>query len=171
MQLISRAKKRYKQQGICYVMHCAVRKTINPITNFLEYYFYKISKSSRTFLFQGETYRYFYHKYNKTWKNERAVDIPIIWEIVKKSQKKRILEVGNVLSHYFPANHDIVDKYELAKGVINQDIVDFTACHKYDLIVSISTLEHVGYDEKRKEPGKILFRHPEKRQIHVKIES
>jgi cyclopropane fatty-acyl-phospholipid synthase-like methyltransferase len=32
--------------------------------------------------------------------------------------------------------------------VINEDVVNFKSKKKYDLIVSISTLEHVGWDEK-----------------------
>lgn len=91
-----------------------------------------------------------------TWRGERAVEVPIIWEIVKKHHGKRILEVGNVLSHYFSVNHDILDKYEKAEGVINQDVVDFQPSEKYDLIVSISTLEHVGWDEEPRDPLKIL---------------
>jgi len=88
--------------------------------------------------------------------NERAIEVPIIWDIVKKS-KGKILEVGNVLSHYYSVSHDIVDKYEKAKDVINQDIVDFRPSITYDLIISISTLEHVGWDEIPREQGKILL--------------
>jgi len=66
---------------------------------------------------------------------------------VKTYKGRNILEVGNVLSHYFPVNHDIVDKHEKANGVINQDVIDFHPSKKYDLIISISTLEHVGWDE------------------------
>ncbi len=64
-----------------------------------------------------------------------------------KSSKGTILEVGNVLSHYFSFKHDIVDKYEKAEGVVNKDITNFQTTKKYDLIISISTLEHVGWDE------------------------
>lgn len=67
-----------------------------------------------------------------------------------------MLEVGNVLSHYFPIHHDIVDKYEVCPGVINQDIADFLPQEKYDLILSISTVEHVGWDEQPQEPTKLL---------------
>ena len=94
--------------------------------------------------------------YNITWKNERAVEIPFGWEQVKSNQQKNILEVGNVLSWYFPIQHEVLDKYEIAEGVINEDIVDFNPSKKYDLIVSISTLEHVGWDETPREPQKIL---------------
>jgi cyclopropane fatty-acyl-phospholipid synthase-like methyltransferase len=93
--------------------------------------------------------------------SERAVEVPIIWNIVQKYQEKKILEVGNVLSHYYSVNHDILDKYEKSNGVINQDVVDFRPTKKYDLIVSISTLEHIGWDENIRnnahEPKKILF--------------
>lgn len=121
-----------------------------------DYWYYKIFKSLRTFIFQKETYNYFYHKYNNTYRNERAVEIPIIWRMLKTYHKQKVLEVGNVLSHYFPVNHDILDKYEKADGVINQDIINFWPNKKYNLIVSISTLEHVGWDENPREPTKIL---------------
>ena len=49
----------------------------------------------------------------------------------------------------------MVDKYERAPGVINQDIVDYVPGEKYDRIVSISTIEHVGWDEKPRDPDKI----------------
>ena len=80
----------------------------------------------------------------------------IVREILLRHQTARILEVGNVLSHYFPTHHDVVDKYEVAPGVINKDIVEFVPTERYDLILSISTLEHVGWDEEPREPAKIL---------------
>lgn len=117
---------------------------------------YRKTFRQKTFMLDGQSYSYFYHTYNKTWKNERTVEIPVIWEIVRKYQGKDILEVGNVLSNYFSISHDILDKYEKAEGVINEDVVDFKPSKKYELIVSISTLEHVGWDESPKEPDKIL---------------
>ena len=65
------------------------------------------------------------------------------------------LEIGNVLSNYFNFPHDIVDKYEIAPGVINEDVVTFSPAKSYDYIVSVSTLEHVGWDEQPREPGKL----------------
>lgn len=123
---------------------------------YLIYFLFKILQPLRIFKFQGRSYKYFCHRYNFAWGNERTVEIPVIWEIVKKHQGKEILEVGNVLSHYFSVNHDILDKFEKGKGVINQDVVKFAPDKKYDLIVSISTLEHVGWDEKPRDPKKIL---------------
>jgi hypothetical protein len=118
-------------------------------------YRYRKKFGIRTFEFRGHAYNYFCHRYSATWRNERVVEIPIVWEIVK-SCRGRVLELGNVLSHYYPVTHDIVDKYEQAKGVINQDIVNFQPSERYDLIISISTIEHVGWEEKPREPRKIL---------------
>jgi len=117
--------------------------------------YFMLKLGTKTFKFQGQSYKYYCKNYNTTWKNERAVEIPIVWEIVKNFHGK-ILEVGNVLSHYYRFTHDVVDKYEKADGVINQDIVDFHPSQRYDLIVSVSTLEHIGVDEKPVEPKKIL---------------
>jgi cyclopropane fatty-acyl-phospholipid synthase-like methyltransferase len=110
---------------------------------------------TKAFKFRGHVYKYFCNKYNTTWKNERVVEVPIVWEIVKNCHGK-ILEMGNVLSHYYAVTHDVVDKYEKAEGVINQDVVDFRTSERYDLIVSISTIEHVGWDESPKDDKKIL---------------
>ena len=152
----SRVKEVSKEKGIYYVIRAGIKIIINRITNYFWYHYYTKIKSKQTFVFQGRMYHYFYHRYNNTWENERAVEIPIIWHIVKENRGKKILEVGNVLSHYFRVNYDIVDKYEKVEGVINEDIVNFQPSKKYDLIISISTLEHVGWDENPREPDKIL---------------
>jgi len=121
---------------------------------FIQSYF-QLKHGTKTFKFQGHLYHYYCNNYNTTWNNERVVEIPIVWEIIKNNQGK-VLEVGNVLSHYHHFPHDIVDKYEKAQGVVNQDIVDFCPPKPYDLIVSVSTLEHVGVDEEPKDPKKVL---------------
>jgi len=99
------------------------------------------------FTYNNHQYHYFYHLYNQTWRDERAVELPIIWDEVKKVDGERVLEIGNVLSHYYPVHHDIVDKHEKGDGIINCDILDFHTPKVYDLIVSISTIEHIGLDE------------------------
>lgn len=68
---------------------------------------------------------------------------------------KRVLEVGNVLSNYSSITHDVLDKYESSDGVINEDIICFNHGKQYDLIICISTLEHIGWDEIPREPKKI----------------
>lgn len=126
------------------------------IPSYLRFNYYRIFKSIKPFNFQGKNYKYFYHWYNTTWNNERVVEIPIICKYVNEYKNSEILEVGNVLSHYFNINHDVVDKYEIADGVINQDVVDYKPSKQYDLIISISTLEHVGWDETPRNPNKIF---------------
>lgn len=101
----------------------------------------------KTFKYQNKTFNYFSHPHNNTALNERAIEIPIIMGEIRESASKNILEIGNVLSHYFLPEWTILDKYEKAKGVINEDIFEFFPDEKYDLIVSISTFEHIGFDE------------------------
>lgn len=120
----------------------------------LSYYYHKIFHPQ--FVFNNKKYDYFCHQHNNAWKNERTVEVPIIWEIITKNQNKKILEVGNVLGHYYQVNHDILDKYEKQSGIINQDITTFKPKVKYDLIISISTLEHIGCDEEPRQPGKVI---------------
>ena len=150
--------------GLCDVIQALMKITLNynvlqkflyNFNDFWTWYYLKF-KSSRSFRFNSKKYNYFYHKYSITWNNERTIEVPIIWKIVKKYENKNILEVGNVLSHFFDFQHDIVDKYEITDGVINQDVVDYKSSKKYELIVSISTLEHVGWDETPREPLKIF---------------
>ncbi len=76
--------------------------------------------------------------------------------LVERSRGKRVLEVGNVLSHYAPVTHDVVDKYERAPGVRNVDVLDLAPEPAYDLIVTISTLEHVGRDEEPRDPARAI---------------
>lgn len=118
----------------------------------LLYYYWKITRPK--FIFQNKPYFYFCHRYNITWRNERAVEIPILKEFIKNQQN--ILEVGNVLNHYLPFQHNVIDKYESAPNVVNQDIINFFPARKYNLIISISTFEHIGWDEPEKDPDKIL---------------
>jgi dolichol-phosphate mannosyltransferase len=137
----------FKKRGIFFIIYNGPRV----------FYYTFFKKQNKPFKFQNKYYNYFYHIYNCTCLNERAVEVPIVWEMAREYKNKKVLEIGNVLSHYFNFPHDIIDKYELADGVINQDVVDFNPSHKYDLIVSISTLEHVGWDEDVKDPEKILL--------------
>lgn len=93
---------------------------------------YFISKKFRTkkyptFSFLGKTYKYFYHSHNFTWNDKRIIEIPIIWEMVEHAYKegKNVLEVGNVLHNYYRVSHDVLDKYERGKGIINEDVLNF----------------------------------------------
>jgi hypothetical protein len=119
-------------------------------------YYVKFKPYKKTFVFRGRKYSYFHHYYNTTWYNERAVEIPIIVEIIEQYLGREILEVGNVMSHYFNIDHDVIDKYERGTRVINEDAADFRSIKLYDLIISVSTLEHIGWDESPREDTKIL---------------
>lgn len=106
---------------------------------------------------------YFGYAYNNADANERTVEVPIVYGIVKKYRPCEILEIGNVLSHYYSRKWDVVDKFEKGDNVINEDIVSFKPRRKYSLVVSISTFEHVGCDERAfrnfsdaQERGKVL---------------
>ena len=135
-----------------------VRLSAIIIFGYLLVWYYKKFRSSESFEFDGNTYRYLFHPYVATWRNERAAVIPIIWDIVKRNreQEKRILEVGNMLSYYFKVDHDILDKYEIINGVINEDVVDFNPIKRYDLIISILSLSNVGWYEDPQDPNKVL---------------
>jgi len=111
---------------------------------------------AKTFIWQGSRCKYFIHFYNRTWQNERAVEVPITLREINNNRGKRILEVGDVLNHYHKFYHDVLDKYTVGRGIINEDVVDFSPKVLYDLIVSISTIEHVGWDEVIREPDKTV---------------
>jgi hypothetical protein len=113
----------------------------------LWYYVYRRTRGRRTFTCDAKAHRYLIHRYNKTWRNERCVEIPIVLSHLAEAGEGPVLEVGNVLSHYVPVHHDILDKYERSPSVVNQDILEFEPDHEYDLILAVSTLEHVGWDE------------------------
>jgi hypothetical protein len=120
--------------------------------------FHRPFRSCTRFSLENRSYRYFYHWYNATYENERTVEVPIIWQFVKSHRGKMVLEAGNVLSHYYAVDHDIVDKYEVGRRVINEDLVAFKREDKrYDLVISISTLEHLGWDETPRDPLKPLI--------------
>ena len=97
----------------------------------------------KSFLFSGEQRQYWIHPY--ILNNERAVEVSLAHTFLRKPTAAT-LEVGNVLANFFSFPHDVVDKYEKAPGVLNEDIVSYSPGKKYDFIVTLSTLEHVGWD-------------------------
>ena len=104
-----------------------------------------------TFRFRGEQHTYLDDPYNTTRLNERAVEVPIAAAFLDRQPIRSVgLEVGNVLSHYRPGSHRVVDRHEQAPGVENLDVFDIVGA--YDWIVAVSTLEHVRWDETPREP-------------------
>ncbi len=156
MSLWNRLITAYRQGGLRHVFYKTGQVSMEEVRNTTVALVLNVLKP-RTFTFEGQKLRYLYHKYNTTWINERAIEVPIAVSFVRKYSSQAILEIGNTINHYFPFPHDVVDKYEKAAGVLNEDVVDFRPHKRYGLIISISTLEHVGFDEEPRAPGKILL--------------
>lgn len=110
----------------------------------------------RSFEYEGKRYRYMFHQYGATIRGERIVEVPIALEELKEHAGKRILEIGNVLSHYVPCDHVVVDKHERSDRCLNVDIMEFHPSYRFDFIVSISTVEHIGWNEYEREPEKAV---------------
>lgn len=108
------------------------------------------------FMFAGRSLTYLHHAYGKAYLTERTVEIPIAQDVLRAHPRARTLEVGNCLSHFGARGHDVVDRYERAPGVINEDVVAFRPQAPYELIISVSTLEHVGWDEEPRDPARSL---------------
>ena len=111
------------------------------------------------FVFAGESHRYLFHHHNTTWRNERAIEVPLAARALERHRGERTLEVGNVLSNYLGKRHlsggrDIIDKYEPAPGVRNIDVLEHDPFEPYGLIVCVSTVEHVGWDEAPRDAAK-----------------
>jgi FkbM family methyltransferase len=114
-------------------------------------------RGDRTGMFScnGSSYPYFSHLYNSAGFNERSIEVPIVKRLVDGCAG-RVMEIGNVLPHYFKTTHLVVDKYERAEGTAKKDVVGFVPDQPVDLVVSVSTLEHVGRDEADKDQLKCM---------------
>jgi hypothetical protein len=111
--------------------------------------------AERRFALDGESYAYHVARGNRTWDNERAVEIPVVWSALQRHGREGVLEVGNVLGHYFAISHPVLDRYEQHATVTwNEDVVGFDPPFAPRLVLSISTLEHVGHSERPREPAK-----------------
>lgn len=106
------------------------------------------------FTLLGRTYPIHVAWYNKTWRNERQVEVPPVLELISQNDPGQTLEIGNVLAHYVTTGHTVVDKYEDDPSTLRADVVDYEPGRRFRLIVAISTLEHVGWDEPVRDPAK-----------------
>ncbi len=112
---------------------------------------------SRSFTLWGNELPYWLHGYNTTWRNERCIEVAAAHRFLDDNPGGRSLEFGNVLANYSGGRLDVmVDLYEHAAGVTNVDINDFVDAQGFDVIVSLSTLEHVGWEEDPQQPEKSL---------------
>jgi hypothetical protein len=100
----------------------------------------------------GAVYHYLDHPANSTITNERAVEIPVVSALFDDLKHgSRVLEVGDVLAQYgVKWGRDIVDLGSMRGGVQRVDVNEFKG-GPYDLIVSVSTVEHVGIDDGKKD--------------------
>lgn len=112
----------------------------------------RLARRGWRFELDGVAYPYFSHPYHTSYATERAVEVPVILRHLRAATGQRVLEVGHVLGHYGWRGHTVVDKFEVAPGVLNLDVMDLPLEPKYDLIVSISTIEHIGFDEDPSRP-------------------
>jgi len=152
-QIIGSIKSVFRKEGFFRGLFIIPLKII-------QYLYFKVFRRS-SFTVAGKSYPYFYHLRNATFLKERAVEVAIGIDLFKAYRDKQVLEVGNVMNQYYTIPHDIVDKYEKNDGVKNQDIIDYNPDKKYDLILTISTIEHVGWDEtpRTKDKFKIAIEH------------
>ena len=156
--MLSKIKQIYNKGGVISVLGKMFELTAGAIKYNFNRVFFKLSPGG-VFKFNGGDLNYFRHNYNLAYSNERTIEVAIIRAFLKSLGKgKKILEVGNVLVHYgFRGTvRDVLDKYDPAEHVFNEDVVSFRPAEKYDAIVSISTLEHVGWDEDVRDPVKII---------------
>jgi len=152
--MLTLLKKTYRRKGALATLSGGLRTAAYYVGTVPAYFLSRYMKRPAWFEFNGDRLHYFYHPYHATWMNERAVEIPIVRTHLRR--QGRVLEVGNVLKHYEPIKHEVLDKYENASGVINQDVIDYNPSNLYDLIISISTIEHVGWDETPRDATKII---------------
>ena len=156
--MFRKLKRIYKDGGITSLLTKSLYLAIRLVTNAMKTIYFNLSPAG-TFIFKGQELKYFRHNYNRTYENERKIEIPIAGAFLNSLAKNsKILEVGNVLENYgFKKNkRDVLDKYDPAPHVLNEDVISFIPKAKYDAIVSISTLEHVGWDEDVRDPNKII---------------
>lgn len=100
---------------------------------------------ARTVEFRRDSIALVYARHNVTWANERCLELALAQQFLRGVPADRVLEVGNVTPRYFGGGHTVVDKYE--PGALQVDIVDFESDRRFDLILSISTFEHIAFDE------------------------
>lgn len=106
------------------------------------------------FTYHGVEKTGFCHLYNLTWFNERTIELAVAFDFLE-GRKGSGLEIGNVLGHYRPFTHHVIDRYERASWYQKQIIhnVDLFDVHgQWDWVVSISTIEHIRWDEPERDP-------------------
>lgn len=117
---------------------------------------FKLTEAAKgSFVFEGTEHSYVHQPSHFSWMGERNAEMALAADLMAAHRGEKILEIGNVTARYLDVDHTVVDKYEQAPGVLNVDVVDLDFPEaSFDLVVAISTLEHVGFDEDVKDPEK-----------------
>lgn len=90
------------------------------------------------------------------WRSERSVELGLGSRALAGRRLDDVLEVGNVMHGAGVSGHTVVDRYEAGDHVVNEDIVGFDPGRRYSLVLSISTVEHIGWDEQPRDPEKAV---------------
>ncbi len=156
--MLEKIRHLYIAGGVTLILRKFLELTLRGTKNVSKTIYFKVSPA-KTFKFNGRVLKYFRHNFNFAYDNERTIEIAIINDFLKTlGSDAKVLEVGNVLANYGFRNisRDVLDKYDRAFHVLNEDVISFKPLKKYDAIISISTLEHVGWDEETRDPFKII---------------
>ena len=146
--IVRKAVSALKNKGILYLI-LTIRNRIVRLS-VLDWLFFK---EGGKFQFKNRLLSYCNSKIGFAFANERTIEIPSALFLIRNNNNKKTLEIGNVLSKYSSFNHNVIDKYEKNEKVINADVVSYIPKEKYDIVISVSTLEHVGFDEIDKNPN------------------
>lgn len=142
-RVVNRARVMTRDEGVVPTVKFFGRL----VAEHLEYPVMRKRRSGKRFRFFGEELPFAYHLYSQTWRNERSLEIAVAHHFLRQRPAGRMLELGNVLGHFGYLGHDVIDRYEKVDGIINEDVIGYQADGSYDTVVSISTLEHVRFDE------------------------
>ena len=83
----------FKREGFVYVIREGLKYAISwPVRLWLSAWF-RLTRHNAKFAYQGKEYKYLYHSYNSNWSNDRAIEIPLAWEIVQNNNGRRTLDM------------------------------------------------------------------------------
>jgi hypothetical protein len=106
------------------------------------------------FALGGRRHAYHHDLHGRCDDNERTVELALALAALRETRPAaRVLEIGNVLAHYVDIEHPVLDRYEDDPHVTwNEDVLAFDPPFAPDLVLSVSTLEHIGHSERPPDP-------------------
>ena len=103
-----------------------------------------LAGSHGDFELDASDYRYLYDRHKFTWLTERAVEVPVAQALVDQHAPDRRARDRQRALALPPAAALGRRQVRAGPGVLNRDVLDLGGLGRFDLIVAISTLEHVG---------------------------